>query len=69
MRNDEQVVKMDWDFNKAWVVALATSGLLAVGCGQKGPLYLPEKEVQTDSAAEAKKKRDADNAAPEGVRY
>jgi len=60
---------MHWERTKVWIVAVLSSWLLVAGCGQKGPLYLPEKEVQTDGSADAEKKRDTDNAAPEGVRY
>lgn len=33
------------------LAALLAASLLAAGCGQKGPLYLPVEEVPADAAA------------------
>ncbi|MYH90542.1 MAG: lipoprotein [Gammaproteobacteria bacterium] len=43
------------------LAALLAAALLAAGCGQKGPLYLPGEEVPADAAAE----EDADDKSTE----
>lgn len=58
---------MCWEHSKTVALGVLLVTFAMTSCGQKGPLYLPEKESkQEPSTTETQKRTDK---APERVRY